>query len=75
MTAADLPVEVLLEVEPEPEPEPLLLPPVGVLVIEPVPAEPAWLTTALQLEASLGVTLLAAPEKSQGLVFWVFVAV
>lgn len=71
MTAADLPVEVLLEVEPLP----LLLPPVGVLVMEPVPPEPAWLTTALQLEASLGVTLLAAPEKSQGLVFWVFVAV
>ena len=73
MTAADLSVEVLLEVEPLPPP--LLLPPVGVLVIEPVPPEPAWLTTALQLEASLGVTLLALPEKSQGLVFAVFVAV
>lgn len=52
MTAAAL----LVEVVPELEPLPVLLPPVGVLVIEPVPAEPAWLTTALQLEASLGVT-------------------
>ena len=52
MIAAALLVEVL----PDLEPLPLLLAPVGVLVMEPVPAEPAWLMTALQLEASFGVT-------------------
>lgn len=58
-----------LEPVPEPEPEPELPVAVGAFVIEPVPAAPAWLTTALQLDASFGLTFEAAPPKSQGLVF------
>lgn len=67
----------LLEVDVLPELEPVPDPPVavGALVIAPVPAAPAWLLMALQLEAGFGLTFWAFPEKSHGLVFWVFVAV
>lgn len=61
--------EELPELEPVPEPEPEPPVAVGAFVIEPVPAAPAWLTTALQLDASLGLTFDAAPPKSHGLVF------
>ena len=73
------PAAPLLDVElPEPlEPLDPLDPPVavGALVTAPVPAEPAWLTTALHELAGLGLTFCAFPEKSQGLAFCVFVAV
>lgn len=67
----------LEELEPEPEPEPDPERPVaeGALVIAPVPDAPAWLRTELQPFPILGDTFCAAPEKSQGLVFLVLVAV
>jgi len=69
-TLREAPAPLLDEEEPpelEPEPDPPVA--VGAFVIEPVPAAPAWLTTALQLEASLGLTFDADPPKSHGLVF------
>jgi len=71
MGAAPLLEEELPELEPVPDP-PVA---VGALVIDPVPAAPAWLLIALQLDAGFGLCFEALPEKSQGLVFWVFVAV
>ena len=76
MIAAPLLEEWLLpELEPVPEPEPEPAVAVGAFVMDPVPAAPAWLLTALQLDAGLGLTDDAAPEKSHGELFSVLVAV